>query len=122
MTYWALNAFFLVPAAVVLLGAVWPRRGRKSPALAMLTAVGLAAAILLALTCIFDNAMIAAGLFGYGAGKISGARIGQAPLEDLAYPLAAVLLLPGLWLLLGRRPVPASTPSAPPDTGGAHDE
>jgi hypothetical protein len=30
--------------------------------------------------------------------------VGLAPLEDFSYPVAAVLLLPGLWILLDRSP------------------
>ncbi|MCZ2402234.1 lycopene cyclase domain-containing protein [Paenarthrobacter sp. Z7-10] len=122
MTYWALNAVFLIPAAVVCLLAFWLRRRAKSAAAAALTAIGQSAAVLLALTCIFDNVMIAAGLFSYGAGRISGARIGQAPLEDLAYPLAAVVLLPGLWLLLSPRPLRPRTNSVLPAPEGSADE
>ena len=44
--------------------------------------------------------MIAADLFRFAEGDLLGIRIGLAPLEDLAWPLAAGLLLPSLWLLL----------------------
>ncbi|MCU1431998.1 MAG: prenyltransferase, partial [Actinotalea sp.] len=54
------------------------------------------------MTAVFDNLMIAAGLFEYGESKLAGLSIGLAPVEDLAYPLAGVLLLPALWHLLGR--------------------
>ncbi|MFI5085822.1 MAG: lycopene cyclase domain-containing protein [Actinomycetales bacterium] len=108
MTYWILNLIFLIPALAVA-GAGLLRRAadrgnpepRRTP---LLAAVALATAILLALTACFDNAMIAAGLFGYAPDKISGAMLGAAPLEDFAYPLAAALLLPGLWQLLGTIP------------------
>ena len=103
MTYWALNAVFLLPAAAVLALALRARRSRKREFLAALAAT---AAVLLALTAVFDNVMIAAGLFWYNAERISGAFLGRAPLEDFAYALAAVLLLPALWTLLGRRPAP----------------
>ena len=125
MTYWALNAVFLVPAAGVLLLALALRgrvragdpggfggsggSGRKG----MLATLGITAAVLLVLTAVFDNVMIDVGLFGYNPDRISGAFIGRAPLEDFAYALAAVLLLPALWSLLGRKPartaIPAST-------------
>jgi small toxic polypeptide LdrA/B/C/D len=101
MTYWALNAVFLsaalavaIPAASVLKG-----RGRK----AALAAAGCAAVVVLVLTAVFDNLMIAAGLFSYSSELISGVSVGLAPLEDFAYPVAAVLLLPSLWILLGER-------------------
>ena len=109
MTYWALNAVFLLPAAAVLALALRARRGRKRE---FLKALAATAGVLLALTAVFDNVMIAAGLFWYNPDRISGAFLGRAPLEDFAYAVGAVLLLPALWLLLGRRaaPGPEDTP------------
>ncbi|MCC9203882.1 lycopene cyclase domain-containing protein [Arthrobacter sp. zg-Y769] len=70
-------------------------------------AAAVTAVVLLALTAVFDNLMIRVGLFWYNEDRISGAFAGAAPLEDFAYPLAAVLLLPALWVLLpGRAPGP----------------
>ncbi|MCQ1952504.1 lycopene cyclase domain-containing protein [Arthrobacter sp. zg-Y238] len=110
MTYWTLNAFFLVPAALICATALLRRnRPRYFAAAAAVTAV-----VLLVLTAVFDNLMIRAGLFWYNEDRISGAFAGAAPLEDFAYPLAAVLLLPALWVLLpGRAPAPGG---AKPDT------
>nr|WP_304661507.1 lycopene cyclase domain-containing protein [Arthrobacter sp. zg-Y238] len=77
-------------------------------------AAAVTAVVLLVLTAVFDNLMIRAGLFWYNEDRISGAFAGAAPLEDFAYPLAAVLLLPALWVLLpGRAPAPGG---AKPDT------
>jgi len=56
---------------------------------------------LLALTAIFDNVLVGTGIVGYDLTLISGARIGVAPLEDFAYAIAALVLLPSLWSLLG---------------------
>ena len=117
MTYWALNAAFLVPAAAVLATAVRRRRMRGA-------ALAATAAILLVLTAVFDNLMIAAGLFGYNPDRISGAFLGAAPLEDFAYSIAAVLLLPALWALIGG-PRPARpargrpAPGRPAESGPA---
>lgn len=109
MTYWALNAVFLIPAAAVLILALLrrtvPGPGRKG----VLAALGITAVVLLLLTAVFDNVMIAAGLFGYNPERISGAFLGSAPLEDFAYTLAAVMLLPALWMLLGRRGSPGKS-------------
>lgn len=115
MTYWALNAVFLVPAAAVLVLALVRGSGRKGVTgrKGLLAALGITAAVLLALTAVFDNVMIAAGLFWYNAERISGAFIGSAPLEDFAYSLAAVLLLPALWMLLERRPKTTAAESTP---------
>jgi hypothetical protein len=46
--------------------------------------------------------MIGLGIMEYSDEATSGLRLGLAPLEDFAYPLAAVILLPSLWLLLDR--------------------
>jgi small toxic polypeptide LdrA/B/C/D len=62
-----------------------------------------AAGVLLVLTAVFDSIMIAAGLFGYADGTRLGPTIGLAPIEDFAYPVAAVLLVPAVWTL-ARRP------------------
>ncbi|MBF0672398.1 MAG: lycopene cyclase domain-containing protein [Salinibacterium sp.] len=110
MTYWALNAVFL---AVVVLVASAALLARRSP---QWRSLGLAAIAVLALTAVFDNVMIAVDLFGYNDDRISGAFLGLAPLEDFAYAIAAVVLLPSLWHLLARRGARAN---AEPATSGA---
>jgi lycopene cyclase domain-containing protein len=102
MTYWALNAIFLGVVAVVALAAVLSRRGPRW------ASVGLVLIGVLVLTAVFDNVMISVGLVGYDTAKISGAFVGVAPLEDFAYAIAVVVLLPSLWVLLERRPSRAS--------------
>ena len=94
MTYWLLNVVFLAP--VVVVGALAARRVRWP-------AIGLTAAVVLVMTAVFDNVMISVGLVDYAPALISGAFIGIAPLEDFAYAIAAVLGLPSLWHLLGRK-------------------
>jgi lycopene cyclase domain-containing protein len=103
MTYWALNAVFLGLVGVVAVLAAVVLRGHPDARSGVPGAVGVTLLLLLALTALFDNVMIAVGLVGYDGGRISGAFVGIAPLEDFAYALAAVVLLPSLWLLLGRR-------------------
>lgn len=97
MTYWALNAIFLAVVAVVAIAALVTRRAPRW--LAVLIALG----ILLVFTAVFDNVLIALGFVGYNRSLISGVFIGRAPLEDFAYTIAAVILLPSLWTLLGRK-------------------
>ena len=65
-----------------------------------MAASGIAAAVLVVLTAVFDNLMIAAGLFTYPAEHLSGLRIGLAPLEDFSYPLCAAFLVPAVFTLL----------------------
>ncbi len=99
MTYWALNAIFLAAVAAVALAAVLSRRSPRWRSIVLVLLV------MLAMTAVFDNLMIAVGLVGYDAAKISGVFVGVAPLEDFAYALAAVVLLPCLWTLLEKRRV-----------------
>ena len=90
--------FVVVTVAVVLLTARRPRFRQR------MTASTLAAGILVILTAVFDNVMIAAGLFTYPESLISGVRIGLAPIEDFAYPLCAAFLVPAVFTLLPSRP------------------
>jgi lycopene cyclase domain-containing protein len=96
-------ALVLVPlvaltAVAVGLSALRPAFGRR------MAASGVSAVALIALTAVFDNVMIAAGLYRYPSGLVSGIRIGLAPLEDFSYPLCAAFLVPAVFVLL-RRPV-----------------
>jgi lycopene cyclase domain-containing protein len=104
MTYWALNAIFLGVVALVALAAVLTRRAPRW------TNVALTAGVLLVMTAIFDNVMIGIGLVGYNTVLISGVFVGIAPLEDFAYAVAAVILLPSLWTLLPTRRLTSRTP------------
>ena len=112
MTYLLLALGFLVVAATVAVLAHRSATGsagtsnsaprdRSSGGPPGRHAVTLAAVALLILTTVFDNVMIASGLFEYSDAHISGLRIGVAPVEDFAYPLAGVILLPALWSLFG---------------------
>lgn len=56
-----------------------------------------ATAVMLTLTLIFDNLMIAVDLYRYPAENFSGITLGLVPLEDLSYPLTVCLALP-VWL------------------------
>jgi len=100
MSFLELNVVFVSAAALVLVLALV---GRGVGTGHVVGAVAGSFLILAVLTAVFDNVMIASGLFDYGQGTLTGARVGLAPLEDFAYPLAGVLLLPGLWLLLSRK-------------------
>jgi len=97
MTYWALNAIFLGVVVAVAVAALLTRRAPRW------AAVGIVLGIVLVMTAVFDNIMIGVGLVGYNESVISGAFVGIAPLEDFAYAVAAVILLPSLWTLLKGR-------------------
>lgn len=98
MTYLLLNAPFLTIVGVVAVAAVLARRSPHWKA------VGLAAILMLTLTAVFDNVIIGTGIVAYDDSLISGVRIGIAPIEDFAYTVAALVLLPSVWELLRRSP------------------
>lgn len=100
LTYLLVAGGVLVPVAVAAL-LVLARAGRRT-----LAAAGLALAALVVLTAVFDTVIVGSGIVGYDARRILGLRIGAAPVEDFAYPIAAALALPALWSLLGPRREP----------------
>ncbi|MCT9871410.1 prenyltransferase [Paenarthrobacter aurescens] len=102
MTYlWLALAFI---AAAVIAGVIFARRGGNAGEHGKhWKAVGLAFAALAVLTAVFDSVMIGMELFHYDASHILGLKIGLAPVEDFAYPLAGVVALPGLWIWLTRK-------------------
>jgi lycopene cyclase domain-containing protein len=98
MSYAGLALVFLsaavVTAAVVSRLVVLPRR--------WWWATAIVAVVLVTLTAVFDSVMILADLFRYDTASLTGVRVWLTPVEDFAWPLTAVLVLPALWELLGR--------------------
>ncbi len=64
-------------------------------------AFGMATAVLLQLTLIFDNLIVGFGIVGYDASKLLGILMPVAPIEDFGYAILATLLVPAIWLSLG---------------------
>lgn len=94
MTYWILNSYFL--AVLVLFYFV-------SGAWRKFTLHLHTFAALLIGTAIFDNAIIGFGLVAYDETKISGIKIGLAPIEDFAYSIAVVLLATSVAALMKKK-------------------
>jgi len=106
MTYPLIVLPFVVATAVVtLLTLRRPKFGRR------MAASALTAVVLVALTAIFDNLMIAAGLFTYPAEHLSGLRVGLAPIEDFSYAVCAAFLVPAVFTLLGPHAADRERPS-----------
>ncbi|MCU1529747.1 MAG: lycopene cyclase [Frondihabitans sp.] len=104
MTYWALNAIFLAIAVAVGIAALVVARRRREPRRRLHAGSCIVSVVvLLVMTAVFDNVMIGIGLVGYDPAKISHVFVGIAPLEDFSYSVAALILLPSLWVLLGTR-------------------
>jgi lycopene cyclase domain-containing protein len=93
MNYVALNASFICASLLALL--LVPKNRRPAYLVAMVP--------MLALTAVFDNLIIASGIVAYDATKILGIFIGLAPIEDFAYTIAAVLIVPSVWSAMAKR-------------------
>ncbi|WP_347032293.1 lycopene cyclase domain-containing protein [Brevibacterium paucivorans] len=106
MTYTLFNLFFLIPAVALLILA-----RARTPGFSR-TGFWVCLVGLVILTVIFDNLMIAAGLFFYANEHTLGIRLGLMPVEDLAYVVFTALALPALWELLGNRGNRAGTPNS----------
>lgn len=104
MSYLLFSLPFLAAAAVAA-AVLLVVAARRSPERPVLRRYAIAAPItllgLVLLTAVFDNVMIAAGLFHYAPEHLLGISIGLAPIEDFGYPLAAAILLPAVWEALG---------------------
>lgn len=57
----------------------------------------LLSGMLTVLTLIFDSLLIRFGIVAYDSTKISGLRLGLAPVEDFFYTLLAIIMVPSLW-------------------------
>ena len=97
MTYWLINLPFLLVATLFL--GVALGKGARPKVLPWFIAL----AVMMILTAVFDNAIIGFGLVDYDEALISGIRIGFAPLEDFAYTLAGLMIIPALWHLLAKK-------------------
>lgn len=95
MTYLGLAACFVAACVPLFVCAVWRRR----PDRRWWIATGLTLLTLAVLTAVFDTAMIAADLFRFDESRLAGHFIGLAPVEDFAWPVAAVLVVPAVALL-----------------------
>jgi lycopene cyclase domain-containing protein len=90
-TYLILNVFMLTIVVLALKKA----RFRRAQMLTL--------GIILAITIIGDSIIIGLGIVDYSVQKNIGISIGVAPIEDFFYPIAAAILIPSLWELIGKK-------------------
>jgi lycopene cyclase domain-containing protein len=87
MRYLLLDGVFLIPPLLVVLRTP-PDLRRRMVRLMV---------VLVVLTAVFDNLIIAANIVAYNPATTLGFTIGLAPLEDFAYALSAAVVLPYIW-------------------------
>ena len=104
MTYALLNTVFLGLALwfMVIAYVVSARRGARVGS-RLFKILALTLLVMLVTTAIFDNVIIGVGLVAYDPTTLLGVYLGNAPVEDFAYTVAGVMILPALWILLGTR-------------------
>jgi lycopene cyclase domain-containing protein len=88
MTYGEMNLIFLVVAGI----ATWIIKSRFQCFTTPIVILPM-----LVLTAVFDNLIILAGIVAYDETKLLGISVGAVPIEDFAYTVVAVLLVPAIW-------------------------
>lgn len=88
--YLSLDIVFLLIAFLVAI----IRRRQFSGSGAYLAKV---AVFMLVLTLIFDNVIIILHIVSYDPSHLLGIYLYKAPIEDFAYTIAGVLIIPALW-------------------------
>jgi lycopene cyclase domain-containing protein len=94
MNYLALNAVFMLMAFVILNVVI-----RKSP----WKIISRTLLVMVLVTLIFDNLIVALGIVDYDTDKISGVLLGLVPIEDFAYTVVSVLAVSSIWHLMTRK-------------------
>lgn len=89
MRYLLLNGLVLMAVFVVFWHFVRGSHTRKNTIKALL--------VIVALTAVFDPLIIANGIVAYQETFILGVKWFGAPIEDFAYAVVAVLLVPLVW-------------------------
>lgn len=118
MRYFGFLARFVVFPIIVLrlLGRLDRRAGRTQPPELSSWPADKAllahAAIAVAYTTVWDNYLVASGIWGYDRRLVSGVRLGWVPIEEYTFFVLQPLLT-GSWLLWLSRRIPSDPPSAP---------
>lgn len=95
-TYLVMSVPFLAWGAVLVAVARW-KFGLR------LRSLVKPVALVVALTVVFDNLIIAAGLVAYDPSRNLGIMIGLAPIEDFLYAIVAVFVTASLWSIVSPR-------------------
>lgn len=85
---------------VLSIFAVYTLVMRKYLTLKPLLIAGL---VMVTLTLVFDNVIIGTGIVAYDQSLLSGIMLGYAPIEDFAYTLVALVLIPSLFEVFRKR-------------------
>jgi lycopene cyclase domain-containing protein len=93
MTYGDLNFIFITVALI----ATWIIKSRFRCFTTPIVALPM-----LVLTALFDNIIVASGIVDYDDSKLVGISVGVIPIEDFAYTVVAILLVPAIWKAMNK--------------------
>jgi lycopene cyclase domain-containing protein len=62
----------------------------------------VALVILLCMTAVFDSLIVGNGIVAYNPNHYLGLFIGKAPIEDFFYTIAALIVVPCIWNVIGK--------------------
>lgn len=93
-TYIILNAVFIGAALLWLL--------INKPALSYKKVLATVA-ILLVFTAVFDAVLIGLDIYTYDYSKTLNIKLGNVPVEDFFYAIMAGILVPAVWVVLGKK-------------------
>lgn len=93
MTYGELNFIFIAVALI----AAWIIKSRFRCFTTPIVALPM-----LVLTALFDNFIVATGIVAYDTNKLVGVNVGVVPIEDFAYTVVAILLIPTIWKAMNK--------------------
>lgn len=94
MSYGELNFIFLIVAGII----TWIIKSRYQCFTAPIVLLPM-----LLLTAVFDNLIVASGIVAYDESKLLGIKILTVPVEDFAYTIVAVLLIPAIWKAMNKK-------------------
>lgn len=98
MTYIFLNSVF------ILIGvAIWLYAHRRDSKRMHIRQSLFLLIPLMIMSILFDNILTSLPIVTYDANKLLGLYIGTAPIEDFAYTLVLVFLVPAIWRLLDEK-------------------
>lgn len=105
MNYFLLNVIFLLCAFgfAIVAGLISRRSTVHQQTDRVWGSLLFTLIVMLITTAVFDNVIIGVGLVAYDPSTLLGIMVNQAPIEDFAYTIAAVVILPALWTLLEAR-------------------
>src|SRR5574342_63167 len=109
MTYFGfLVRFLLIPISIFLVITVWDNRGNKQikdirNRCSVWIAIGIHILLAVLYTTVWDNYLVATGVWYYNPELVTGILIGYVPIEEYSFFVVETILAGLWWWFLARR-------------------